>query len=81
LRIIIFAKGVCVQEGFCAEEVECFVMSGKWRGRVWGHLWGSSGGDSFSKTKIILAECDEWQVTTRASAFPTASPLSFSFSA
>jgi len=45
-----------------------------------GKRW-SGGGDSFSKTKMILAECDEWQVTTCASAFPTASPLSFSFSA
>jgi len=34
---------VCVREGFCAEEVECSVMSGEWRGRVCGHLWGSGG--------------------------------------
>jgi len=34
---------VCVQEGFCAEEVECSVMSGEWWGRVCGQLWGSGG--------------------------------------
>jgi len=29
---------------------------------LWAALgkWWSGGGDSFSKTKIILAECDEW---------------------
>jgi len=34
---------VCVREGFCAEEVECSVISGEWQGRVCGHLWGSGG--------------------------------------